>query len=43
MTNEAKVKALIARRNLLNERNPVGNTNIIRKINRLIRKYQKGD
>lgn len=39
MTNETKVKALIARRNLLNERDPVSNVNIIRKINRLIRKY----
>ena len=41
MTNENKVKALIARKNLLNERDPIGNANIIRKINRLIRKYQK--
>lgn len=39
MTNESKVAALIARKNLLNSRDPVGNTNIIRKINRLIRKY----
>ena len=41
MTNENKVKALIARRNLLNERDSVGNVNIIRKINRLIRKFSK--
>lgn len=39
MTNETKVAALIARKNLLNARDPVGNINIIRKINRLIRKY----
>ena len=42
MTNENKVKALIARKNLLNERDPIGNVNIIRKINRLIRKFSKG-
>ena len=41
MTNENKVKALIARRNLRNERDPIGNVNIIRKINRLIRKFSK--
>ena len=41
MTNDNKVKALIARKNLLNERNPIGNVNIIRKINRLIRKFSK--
>ena len=41
MTNENKVKALIAHRNLLNERDPIGNVNIIRKINRLIRKFSK--
>lgn len=41
MTNETKVAILTARKNLLNERDPVGNINIIRKINRLIRKYQK--
>ena len=39
MTNEAKVAALTARKNLLNARDPVGNVNIIRKINRLIRKF----
>ena len=39
MTNESKVAALTARKNLLNARDPVGNINIIRKINRLIRKY----
>lgn len=43
MTNETKVAILTARKNLLNERDPVGNINIIRKINRLIRKYQKKD
>jgi hypothetical protein len=41
MTNETKVAILTARKNLLNERDPVGNINIIRKINRLIRKYSK--
>ena len=39
MTNETKVMQLTARKNLLNARDPVGNVNIIRKINRLIRKY----
>lgn len=43
MTNETKVAILTARKNLLNERDPMGNINIIRKINRLIRKYQKKD
>lgn len=43
MTNTEKIAQLIARKNLLNERDPVGNINIIRKINRLIRKYQKKD
>lgn len=43
MTNETKVAILTARKNLLNDRDPVGNINIIRKINRLIRKYQKKD
>ena len=41
MTNETKVAILTVRKNLLNARDPVGNANIIRKINRLIRKYQK--
>ena len=41
MTNETKVAILTARRNLLNERDPIGNANIIRKINRLIRKFSK--
>ena len=41
MTNETKVAILTARRNLLNERDPIGNVNIIRKINRLIRKFSK--
>ena len=41
MTNETKVAILTARKNLLNDRDPVGNINIIRKINRLIRKYSK--
>lgn len=41
MTNEAKVLMLTARKNLLNSRDPVGNVNIIRKINRLIRKFSK--
>lgn len=41
MTNETKVAILTARKNLLNERDPMGNANIIRKINRLIRKYSK--
>lgn len=41
MTNETKVAILTARKNLLNDRDPMGNINIIRKINRLIRKYQK--
>lgn len=41
MTNETKVAILTARKNLLNERDPMGNINIIRKINRLIRKYSK--
>ena len=43
MTNETKVAILTARKNLLNDRDPMSNINIIRKINRLIRKYQKKD
>ena len=43
MTNENKIMLLTARRNLLNDRDPVGNLNIIHKIDRLIRKYQKKD
>lgn len=39
MTNENKVTYLIARRNLLAARDSVGNANIIRKIERQIRKY----
>ena len=39
MTNETKVAQLTARKNLLNSRDPVGNVNLIRKIDRLIRKY----
>jgi len=40
MTKEMKIKMLEARRNLLNERDPVANMNIINKINRQIRKLQ---
>jgi hypothetical protein len=39
MTNETKVALLTARKNLLNARDPVGNVNLIRKIDRKIRKY----
>lgn len=41
MTNAEKITQLTARKNLLNERDPIGNVNIIRKINRLIRKFSK--
>lgn len=41
MTNEVKVVQLTARKNLLNSRDPQGNLNLIRKIDRLIRKYSK--
>lgn len=40
MAKEMKIKMLEARRNLLNERDPVANMNIINKINRQIRKLQ---
>lgn len=40
MTKEMKIKMLEVRRNLLNERDPVANMNIINKINRQIRKLQ---
>lgn len=39
MTNETKIALLTARKNLLNARDPVGNVNLIRKIDRKIRKY----
>lgn len=41
MTNETKVAILTARKNLLNARNPTANANIIRKIDRQIRKWSK--
>lgn len=41
MTNETKVAMLTARKNLLNSRDPQGNMNLIRKIDRLIRKWSK--
>lgn len=41
MTNETKVAQLTARKNLLNARDPQGNLNLVRKIDRLIRKYSK--
>ena len=39
MSNELKVMQLTARKNLLLSRDPVGNVNLIRKIERQIRKY----
>lgn len=39
MTNETKIALLTARKNLLNARDPVGNVNLIHKIDRKIRKY----
>lgn len=36
MTNETKIALLTARKNLLNARDPVGNVNLIRKIDRKI-------
>ena len=41
MTNETKIALLMARKNLLNDRNPAENIHIIHKIERLIRKYSK--
>ena len=41
MTNSDRVVMLTTRKNLLMERNPVENRNIIRKLDRLIRKYSK--
>lgn len=41
MTNETKVAMLTARKNLLNSRNPQMNANLIRKIDRQIRKLSK--
>ena len=39
MTNEIKIALLTARKNLLNARDPVANANLVRKIERQIRKY----
>ena len=39
MTNETKVMQLTARKNLLLSRDPVANANLVRKIERQIRKY----
>ena len=39
MTNEAKVAQLTARKNLLLARDPIANVNLVRKIERQIRKY----
>ena len=39
MTNETKVAQLTARKNLLLARDPIANANIVRKIERQIRKY----
>lgn len=41
MSNSDRVLMLEARKSLLLERDPVSNANIIRKLNRLIRKYSK--
>ena len=41
MSNELKIKMLIARKNLLNARDPVANINIIRKLDRQIRKLKE--
>lgn len=41
MTNESKVKILTMRKNTLASRDPVGNANIIRKIERRIKKYSE--
>lgn len=38
MSNETRIAMLTARKNLLNQRDPSGNANIIRKIDRQIRK-----
>lgn len=39
MSNELKVMQLTARKNLLLSRDPVVNANLVRKIERQIRKY----
>lgn len=39
MSNELKVMQLTARKNLLLSRDPVANANLVRKIERQIRKY----
>ena len=41
MTNSDRVLMLEARKALLLERNPAENANIVRKLDRLIRKYSK--
>lgn len=41
MLNETRIAMLTARKNLLNQRDPSGNANIIRKIDRQIRKLSK--
>lgn len=41
MSNETRIAILTARKNLLNQRDPSSNANIIRKIDRQIRKLSK--
>lgn len=41
MTNEMKIVALTARKNLLAARDAMGNANLIRKIDRKIRKLSE--
>ncbi len=41
MLNETRIAMLTARKNLLSQRDAVGNANIIRKIERQIRKLSK--
>lgn len=41
MSNEARIAMLIARKNLLGQRDAVSNANIIKKIDRQIRKLSK--
>lgn len=41
MSKELKLQLLTARRNLLEQRNPVANMNLINKINRQIRRLEQ--
>ena len=41
MSNETRIAMFTSHKNLLNQRDPSGNANIVRKIDRQIRKLSK--